>query len=607
MRRFVLCFVAAALVSATASAVGPRARQVPTGPSAAGLSWVRFASVADVEDAVAKMAYGVQRRPAVLLETDYYVYPYGDPQVTSPTLMLSMNDGGYAQPVTLFLYWQNRETGLRYYIANGQLLAEGVVEDIFGTDGTPVWAPTLTDFELFGANGAWGEAPVQDTGLYMYGFEVRDMYGVEVISRGYTLYSHIDGFVEVDSDVLTDTTWTNNYAYRLIKGGEDFPVHVGGKGVQDQTDAISPTVLTIEPGTVVYGNKDALGTLSVARGSQLIANGTPLMPIIFTSEFPVGQRSSGDWGGLVLNGWAYVGSETGEREGEGETGFFGGGARGADDSDSSGVLSYVRVEFAGVLFTTEDELNGIALQGVGAGTVISNVQVSRNADDGIEFYGGAANATNVLLTGIEDDSFDWTYGWRGHVEQTVVWQGNQNGDQGIEADNEKSVPNREPRSKPVIINGTFVAGFGDGNGDKAILFRRGTAGIVRNGIFMGFDECGPTVWWEETYDQIDEDNLVLANTILWDNTDTSKCAPDPEDDIYFDQTRLDAFLSDSRRGILNVDPMLADPYNPLVPDLRPVPGGPSADAANAAPYEFIGGVAPGDDWIYEPWTSFAQD
>jgi hypothetical protein len=607
MRRCVLVIVALALVGGTAFAAGSSARM--PGPSAAGLSWVEFANVADIQETAAKMAYGVQNRPAVMLETEYYVYPYEDPEteqdVTTPTLMLSMNDGGYPQVVTLYLYWQDRKTGKRLYIANGQLLAEGTVQDIFGTAGTPVWAPTLDHFQFFGPSGAWGAGPSNPTGLYMFGFEVRDVHGAEVISRGYALYNHIDGFINVTDDVLTDTTWTNNNAYVLTKGGEDFPVHVGGKGQQGDTESRSPTTLTIQAGTVIYGDKGNLGTLSVARGSQLIANGTPLMPIIFTSRQLSGDRSSGDWGGLVLNGWAPVGSETGEREGEGETGFFGGD----DPYDSSGVLCYVRVEFAGVLFTTEDELNGIALQGVGAGTVIKNVQVNRNADDGIEFYGGTTNAENVLLTGIEDDSFDWTFGWNGYVKDTVIWQGGQKGDQGIEADNEKAVPDREPRSMPKIFNATFVASFADVDkrSGQAALFRRGTAGIVRDAIFMDFLECGPTVWWQETYNQIDNGNLVIANSILFNNG-TDKCTPGDDDPgALHDPDAVEEWLTDDGYANLFENPMLADPYNPLVPDLRPVPGGPAADAYNAAPFEYIGGLAPGSDWIYEPWTTFAQD
>jgi hypothetical protein len=589
-----------------AKAIHRDTASTPTAPTAYDFTWVKYATEAEARTAKSRLTVGVQHRPGVLLETDYYVYPYTDPdtasEVTAPSLVLSMNSNGYAAPVTMYMYWQDRNSGQRLYIANGQLLDPGEVQDIFGTSGTPIWAPDLTDFYFFGPNSAWGSGPQNPTGLYMFGFELRDASGSEVISRGYALYNHIDGFVTVDSDILTDTLWTANNAYLLAKGGEDFPVHVGGKGTQGQTEAISPTVLTIEPGTVIFGDKDALGTLSVARGSKLIANGTPMKPIIMTSSFKVGQRSSGDWGGLVLNGWAPVGADTGEREGEGETGFFGGD----DPNDSSGVLSYVRVEFAGVLFTTEDELNGIALQGVGAGTVINHVQVNRNADDGIEFFGGTVNATNVLLTGIEDDSFDWTFGWTGSVNNVVAWQGyNVNGDQGIEADNDRSVPNREPRSMPKIFNATFIGAFGDeGNdGDLAILFRRGTGAIIRDAIFMNFADCGPTVHDEETYDQIDEGGLVLANTILWQNTNVT-CAGEG---VYFDQDRLDDWLNDPTQSVLSVDPQLADPYNSLTPDLHPLPGGNADNAGNAAPSNYIGGLAPGDNWIYEPWTTFARD
>ena len=132
--------------------------------------------------------------------------------------------------------------------------------------------------------------------------------------------------------------------------------------------------------------------LVVRRNAQIMAEGTVEEPIIFTSSKEPGSRARGDWGGLIINGNAPINScsdnteEFCEAFGEGGTGFYGGN----DPSDDSGVLKYVRVEFAGTLVSPENELNGIAFQGVGSGTEIDYIQVHMNADDGIEFFGGAA-------------------------------------------------------------------------------------------------------------------------------------------------------------------------------------------------------------------------
>jgi hypothetical protein len=45
----------------------------------------------------------------------------------------------------------------------------------------------------------------------------------------------------------------------------------------------------------------------------------------------------------------------------------------------------------------------------------------------------------------------------------------------------------------------------------------------------------------------------------------------------------------------------------VVPDLHPIAGGNADNAGNASPNSYIGGLAPGDNWIYEPWATFAQD
>ena len=113
--------------------------------------------------------------------------------------------------------------------------------------------------------------------------------------------------------------------------------------------------------------------------------------------------------------------EGGVAEGEGNTGEYGGGAN-PDNTDSSGTFEYVVVEYAGKLITTEDELNGIAFQAVGSGTTVDYVQVHMNQDDGMEFFGGTVNATHIVLSGIGDDSIDWTSGYTGKIQYAIIHQ-----------------------------------------------------------------------------------------------------------------------------------------------------------------------------------------
>ena len=188
--------------------------------------------------------------------------------------------------------------------------------------------------------------------------------------------------------------------------------------------------LTIEAGTTIYGEGATNGALVVARGGRLVADGAPDAPIVFTSDQEVGFRARGDWGGLIINGRAPLNIPGNEAEGEGGTGAYGGD----DPADDSGVLRYVRVEFAGSELSPDNELNGVAFQGVGSGTVVDSVQVHLSKDDGVEFFGGTVDARRVVCTGIGDDSFDWTEGWTGRGQFWIARQRGDDADQGIEAD-----------------------------------------------------------------------------------------------------------------------------------------------------------------------------
>jgi hypothetical protein len=295
-----------------------------------------------------------------------------------------------------------------------------------------------------------------------------------------------------------DLTLTADNEYLL-----DGPVFVG-----NDTDE---TVLTIEAGVTVYGGDGSF--LLIQRGSKIEANGTAAAPIVLTSAQEVGQRGPSDWGGLVLNGRAPInnGDANGEADGEAGTGTYGGDMA----ADDSGTLRYVRVEFAGNKIDTENELNGIAFQGVGSGTDVEYVQTHMTSDDGMEFFGGTVNVKHVVITGADDDSLDWTGGWTGKVQFVVVQQLTESGleaERGIEADNLEANNSATPFSDPTLSKITLIA-----RPDQAadgLKLRRGTRGEIHNSIITGFGGECLDVDDTQTETNVGDGTLAISRLVL---------------------------------------------------------------------------------------------
>jgi len=389
----------------------------------------------------------------------------------------------------------------------------------------------------------------------------------------------LSGTLTEDLTLTADTQW-------VLRGG----VFVG--------DDENETVLTIEPGTTVYGESSTDGMLVVRRGSKLMAEGTASAPIVFTSSKLEGERSRGDWGGLIINGRSTINScadgGTGPCEafGEGGTGFYGGD----DEADSSGVLKYVRVEFAGTLLSPDNELNGIAFQGVGSGTEIDYVQVHMNADDGVEFFGGTANAKHILVTGVGDDSLDWTDGWRGKAQHIILQQYDDAGDQGIEADNNGEVNEATPRSNPVLSNVTIIGSPDSAASDVGVLLREGTAVELHNIIVAGFNEACFDIDNDATWSQAAGGNLVLASSIS--DCDVNFLEDKDETDLVGDWFAAGTGNSEGGAG-------LADPFNLSSPDFSSTATGAVVPADGFFDQvTHVGGMAPGDDWT-AGWTTSA--
>lgn len=365
---------------------------------------------------------------------------------------------------------------------------------------------------------------------------------------------------EISGVITSDLTLESGNLYSL--SGK---VVVGENTASDGTGG-TPVTLTIQPGTTVYG-QDLDAYMVVSRGSRLEAAGTQASPIVFTSsqdlniaaEFGLTQRAvytgdaaadpnTSEWGGLVINGLAELNTcnQVGvcEEEGEGDSGLYGG----SNNTDDSGTLRYVQVKYAGNPITSTDELNGIAFQGVGSGTTIDFLQVHNGADDGVEFFGGTVNAKHVIITGADDDSLDWTQGWRGKVQYLLVIQNpNQpNSDRAIEADNLEGNNDFLPRSAPMISNATFIGGAPD-VGDTGIVLRRGTAARIWNVVATG--------WRDACYDLDSDATFTVAGTsatsISGDITIESSLfdCDDPTDDETGDAFDLATFVQNQSNNV----------------------------------------------------------
>jgi hypothetical protein len=376
--------------------------------------------------------------------------------------------------------------------------------------------------------------------------------------------------------ITEDLTLTAEFDW-LLRGG----VFIG----DDETE----TVLTIEAGTTIYGESSTDGMLVIRRGSKIMAEGTADAPIVMTSSKTPGSRARGDWGGLIINGHGLLNAcgeldagEICEAFGEGGTGFYGGD----DNADNSGVLRYVRVEFAGTLLSPDNELNGIAFQAVGSGTTIEYIQVHMNSDDGVEFYGGAAQAKYVLTTGIGDDNLDWTDGWVGKLQYFIAEQYDDNGDNGIEADNNGDDNAAAPFSQPQVANVTLIGSPDSDSSDVGVLLREGTRGDLTNFLVTDFNDSCLDVDHEVTFENADAGELNLSYATL-DCVQSFKDDDDPATD-WFNAEASNATSAIDLTGytpsseIAGTDPSAWDSF---------------FDAAT-----FQGAIGPDGDWT-EGWTT----
>lgn len=295
--------------------------------------------------------------------------------------------------------------------------------------------------------------------------------------------------------------------------------------LKGETHVVAPAVLKIEAGTVIKSDVSSKGALVVDKGAKIEAIGTPEKPIVFTSGRPVGERNPGDWAGITIIGNATTNRTSISNVEGGVTGTFG---LGNADNESSGTLKYVRVEYAGVAFSSNSEVNALSFYAVGSGTILDHIQVSYAKDDAFEFFGGTVNGKYLIAYGTSDDDFDFDFGYSGKLQFCVSYKLANYSDKadqsnGIECDNEGTVPANGPSgpiTKPILSNFTFVGTNGNDEATStnnfAARFRRGTRFALHNSVMLGYKLAGFSI--ESSYTAADylsgaatfKNNLVHA-------------------------------------------------------------------------------------------------
>jgi len=290
----------------------------------------------------------------------------------------------------------------------------------------------------------------------------------------------------LSGNINTTTTLTSDKVWTL-------------KGYVYVTDGAK---LIIQPGTTIVSDIAEKGALCIERGAQIIAEGTATKPIIFTSGKNAGERSPGDWGGIVILGRAKT-NRSSEPTIEGGIGRPYGGT---NDADNSGVLKYVRIEYAGVAALPNSEINALTLGAVGSGTVIENVQTVYANDDAFEFFGGTVSPKNLYAFATADDDYDFDFGYTGTVTNSVSKRDPQfvdNGDagNGVECDNDGTGSTAQPFTHPKL-NGMVLIGPFDAaslaNHNLGLRWRRATQFTMTNSKILGYQKGGFSIESNET-------------------------------------------------------------------------------------------------------------
>lgn len=425
----------------------------------------------------------------------------------------------------------------------------------------------------------------------------------------------------------------------------------------------SGATLTINAGTRIVGDTTALGSaLFILRGARINAIGTAAAPIVFTSQRTPGNRSPGDWGGLVIVGNARA-NRTGNVIVEGSNGSVVGAnpagivyTGGTVDNDNSGTMRYVRVEFAGYATLTDAELNSFTFGAVGSGTTLEYLQALAGLDDHFEWFGGAVNGKWLVSYESGDDHFDGSEGYRGLNQFLIGLQttfitpragaGAVSTDpQGFEIDgcngggcvapsgaNAQSAGRDEGLyNMNVFANFTMIgvpAGTTvPGSGGVGAVFRRGTGGYYINGVIARWSRGGISLRDSTSNNRFVVDSLIVRNVYFAENGGTDggfdAGAPNFGTAAAFAAKNSNIVVGTGVTAASLFTALPATPTNAASLDWSPAASSPiatgglsafTADPRIAArvgtfitPTAYRGAAAPGGTKWWEGWTSYARN
>lgn len=416
--------------------------------------------------------------------------------------------------------------------------------------------------------------------------------------------------VTVSGDITTNTSWSKNNTYLLsgfvyVKNG---------------------ATLTIEAGTTIKGDKITKGALIVTRGSKIIAEGTAAEPIVFTSN--EASPTYGDWGGVIIlgngttnnsfQGTAGCGEIEGGVNNANGDGLYGGGCGGGtpNATDNSGVLKYVRIEYPGIAFQPNNEINGLTLGGVGSGTTIDHVQVSYSGDDSFEWFGGSVNCKHLIAYRGLDDDFDADFGYNGNIQFAYAQRDPEvadvSGSNGFEVDNNATGTAATPKTRPTFSNVTIAGPSGSVAAEykRANHLRRNSEPGVFNSVFVGSYPVGLFIDGDSCAQNAINGKLVVKNSFYHGMT-----TPLSTNGTGFDIAAY-AAANQVSTGTNSADAQLADPFNLNVPDPRPLANSPVLGAAVFSdarlgggfftPVSYAGAFGPSGDWTAS-WSRFGDN
>jgi hypothetical protein len=316
--------------------------------------------------------------------------------------------------------------------------------------------------------------------------------------------------VTVSTDITTNTTWTTGSIVLL----------------QNKIYVKSGATLTIQPGVIIRGEQSSQGTLLITRGSKINAVGTQTNPIIFTSDQPVGMRDAGDWGGVVLLGAGITNAPGGVANIEGIAPSTDTEYGGSNSADNSGTMKYVRIEFPGIPFAPNQEINGLTFGAVGSGTTIDYIQVTYSGDDSYEWFGGSVNCKHLIAFRGLDDDFDTDNGFSGKVQFCLGIRDKDQFDaagesNGFESDNDATGDNALPRTKAIFSNVTSIGPSRNGTVTlpggstfkRAAFIRRNSALNVFNSLAASWP-LGVYIKDAATVDNIANDSSYYSHNVL---------------------------------------------------------------------------------------------